>query len=161
VNTVTIPLNLPSVSLLERHNLPKCQSIYFVLEDGQVLYIGRTVNLNQRWALHHILPQLKMRKGEVRIAWLECSVAELLPEIETGLIEHFQPLLNVVKNPLRLKTADKDIISSVISKEMKERLKKYANSKGWSMSQAAGILIEEGLDRFEAESDRSESKEAK
>jgi hypothetical protein len=94
-----------------------------------------------------------MRKGEVRIAWLECSVAELLPEIETGLIEHFQPLLNVVKNPLRLKTADKGIISSVISKEMKERLKKYANSKGWSMSQAAGVLIEEGLKRFEAESE--------
>ena len=158
MNTVTIPLNLPSVPLLERHNLPRCQSIYFVLEDGQVLYIGRTVNLNQRWAVHHILPQLKMRKGEVRIAWLECSVAELLPEIETGLIEHFQPLLNVVKNPLRLKTADKDIISSVISKEMKERLKKYANSKGWSMSQAAGVLIEEGLKRFEAESEGKEAK---
>lgn len=158
MNTVTIPLNLPSVSLLERHNLPSCQSIYFVLEDGQVLYIGRTVNLNQRWAVHHILPQLKMRKGEVRIAWLECSVAELLPEIETGLIEHFQPLLNVVKNPLRLKTADKGIISSVISKEMKERLKKYANSKGWSMSHAAGVLIEEGLKRFEAESEGKEAK---
>ncbi|MBW4548322.1 MAG: hypothetical protein KME25_28360 [Symplocastrum torsivum CPER-KK1] len=158
MNTVTIPLNLPSVPLLERHNLPRCQSIYFVLEDGQVLYIGRTVNLNQRWAVHHILPQLKMRKGEVRIAWLECSVAELLPEIETGLIEHFQPLLNVVKNPLRLKTADKDIISSVISKELKERLKKYANSKGWSMSQAAGVLIEEGLKRFEAEFEGKEAK---
>ncbi len=158
MNTVTIPLNLPSVPLLERHNLPRCQSIYFVLEDGQVLYIGRTVNLNQRWAVHHILPQLKMRKGEVRIAWLECSVAELLPEIETGLIEHFQPLLNVVKNPLRLQTADKGIITSVISKEMKERLKKYANSKGWSMSQAAGVLIEEGLKRFEAESEGKEAK---
>lgn len=158
MNTVSIPLNLPSVPLLERHNLPSCQSIYFVLEDGQVLYIGRTVNLNQRWAVHHILPQLKMRKGEVRIAWLECSVAELLPEIETGLIEHFQPLLNVVKNPLRLKTADKGIISSVISKEMKERLKKYANSKGWSMSQVAGVLIEEGLKRFEAESEGKEAK---
>ncbi len=158
MNTVTIPLNLPSVPLLERHNLPRCQSIYFVLEDGQVLYIGRTVNLNQRWAVHHILPQLKMRKGEVRIAWLECSVAELLPEIETGLIEHFQPLLNVVKNPLRLQTADKGIITSVISKEMKERLKKYANSKGWSMSHTAGVLIEEGLKRFEAESEGKEAK---
>lgn len=27
MNTVTIPLNLPSVSLLERHNLPSCQCI--------------------------------------------------------------------------------------------------------------------------------------
>lgn len=99
-----------------------------------------------------------MRKGEVRIAWVECSAAELLPEIETGLIEHFQPLLNVVKNPRRLKTADRRTISSVISKETKERLKKYADSKGWSMSQAAGILIEKGLDRFEAESENKEVK---
>lgn len=28
MNTVTIPLNLLSVPLLERHNLPSCQSIY-------------------------------------------------------------------------------------------------------------------------------------
>jgi hypothetical protein len=66
--------------------------------------------------------------------------------------------LNVVKNPLRFKTADKGIITSVISKEMKERLKKYANSKGWSMSQVAGVLIEEGLKRFEAESEGKEAK---
>ncbi|MBD2016592.1 hypothetical protein H6F96_21805 [Microcoleus sp. FACHB-53] len=36
MNTVTIPLNLPSVPLLERHNLPRCQSIYFVLESGVI-----------------------------------------------------------------------------------------------------------------------------
>lgn len=49
------------------------------------------------------------------------------------------------------KADDKEIVSAVISKELKKRLKKYADSKRWSMSQAAGILIEEGLERAEAE----------
>jgi hypothetical protein len=35
---------------------------------------------------------------------------------------------------------DKEIVSAVISKELKKRLKKYADSKRWSMSQAAGRL---------------------
>jgi hypothetical protein len=56
---------------------------------------------------------------------------------------------------------DKEIVSAVISKELKKRLKKYADSKRWSMSQAAGILIEEGLDRFEVESKTSKDEGAK
>jgi hypothetical protein len=38
-----------------------------------------------------------------------------------------------------------------MSKELKERLREYAASKRWSMSQASAILIEEGLDRAKAE----------
>ncbi len=52
---------------------------------------------------------------------------------------------------------DSDSVTAVVSKELKERLKKYADSKRWSMSQAAGVLIEEGLDRFEAESQDKEA----
>ena len=43
-------------------------------------------------------------------------------------------------------------LGAIVSFELKERLKKYAASKRWSMSQAAGILIEEGLDRAESSS---------
>jgi hypothetical protein len=53
---------------------------------------------------------------------------------------------------------DSDSITAVVSKELKERLKKYAEIKRWSMSQAAGVLIEEGLKRFEAESEGKEAK---
>jgi hypothetical protein len=52
---------------------------------------------------------------------------------------------------------DSDSITAVVSKELKERLKKYAEIKRWSMSQAAGVLIEEGLKRFEAESEGKEA----
>jgi excinuclease UvrABC nuclease subunit len=41
---------LPSVYLLEKYNLPNCAAIYFVSDSqGQVLYIGRTGNLVERW----------------------------------------------------------------------------------------------------------------
>ncbi len=53
---------------------------------------------------------------------------------------------------------DSDSITAVVSKELKERLKKYAEINRWSMSQAAGVLIEEGLKRFEAEFEGKEAK---
>jgi hypothetical protein len=56
---------------------------------------------------------------------------------------------------------DSDSVTAVVSKELKERLRKYAEIKRWSMSQAAGILIEEGLDRFEVESKTSKDEGAK
>jgi hypothetical protein len=38
-----------------------------------------------------------------------------------------------------------------IDPDIKEQLKRFAESKHWSMSQAAEILIKEGLNRAEAE----------
>lgn len=44
---------LPSVYLLEKSCLPNCAAIYFVSNSkGQILYIGRTVNLVERWREH-------------------------------------------------------------------------------------------------------------
>ena len=45
-------------------------------------------------------------------------------------------------------------LGAIVSLELKERLKKYADTKRWSMSQATAVLLEEGLDRYE----QSESK---
>ena len=44
-------------------------------------------------------------------------------------------------------------LGAIVSIELKERLKEYADSKHWSMSQAVAILIEEGIDRAKAEHD--------
>jgi hypothetical protein len=49
------------------------------------------------------------------------------------------------------KAEDKANVTAVIPIELKERLKKYADSKRWSMSTAMVTLIEEGLDRIETE----------
>ncbi len=42
-------------------------------------------------------------------------------------------------------------VAVIMPKELKERLHKFAKSKRWSLSQAGLVLIEEALDRAEAE----------
>lgn len=42
-------------------------------------------------------------------------------------------------------------LGAIVSVELKERLKSYAESKHWSMSQTVAILLKEALDRAEAE----------
>ncbi|MGF2037355.1 MAG: helix-turn-helix domain-containing protein [Nostoc sp. CmiVER01] len=95
INPATIdPLALPSVSLQERSQLPARSCIYFAIDShGVVQYIGRTVNLKNRWSSHHCYGYLK-RIGNVRIAYIEVSDHNLLAEIEDALISHFNPLLN-------------------------------------------------------------------
>jgi hypothetical protein len=44
-----------------------------------------------------------------------------------------------------------DKLTTVVSVELKERLKNYAESKHWSMSQATAILLQDALNRAEAE----------
>jgi predicted DNA-binding protein len=44
-------------------------------------------------------------------------------------------------------------LSVIVPVEIQERLEKLAESKRWSVSQTARILIEESLDRIEADKD--------
>jgi hypothetical protein len=50
-----------------------------------------------------------------------------------------------------------DKLTTVISVELKERLKNYAESKHWSMSQATAILLQEALNRAEEETQEKKS----
>lgn len=89
---------LPSVYLLDKDNLPNCAAIYFVSDSkGQVLYIGRTVNLASRWREHHRFNQLKRfnRKNRVSISWMTCSNdLNTLSNLENSLIKLYKPPLN-------------------------------------------------------------------
>jgi hypothetical protein len=42
---------------------------------------------------------------------------------------------------------DKVQIAVVMTRDLKQTLKEYADSRHWSMSQAAALLIEDGLKR--------------
>lgn len=42
-------------------------------------------------------------------------------------------------------------LGAIVSVDLKERIKKYAESKHWSMSQTVAILLTERLDQIEAE----------
>ena len=93
-----IKSKLPSVYLLDKENLPNCAAIYFVSDSkGQVLYIGRTVNLVLRWREHHRFKQLKRfnRKDRVSISWMTCSNdINTLSNLENELIKLYKPPLN-------------------------------------------------------------------
>jgi predicted GIY-YIG superfamily endonuclease len=98
---------LPSIYLLEKDNLPKCAAIYFVSDSKtQILYIGRTVNLFERWRVHHRFKQLKRlnKKDRISISWMVCSNdINLLSTLENELINLYKPPLNWSKviSPIR------------------------------------------------------------
>ncbi|QIR39600.1 GIY-YIG nuclease family protein [Tolypothrix sp. PCC 7910] len=89
---------LPSVYLLDKDKLPNCAAIYFVSDSqGQIIYIGRTINLAARWREHHRFKQLKRfnRKERINISWVNCSnQINALPTIENELINLYKPPLN-------------------------------------------------------------------
>ena len=59
-----------------------------------VLYIGRTKNISQRWLGHHRKADVA-QWDNVSISWLEFDGSiDLLDEIERACIEHFRPILN-------------------------------------------------------------------
>lgn len=98
---------LPSVYLLEKYKLPNCAAIYFVSDSkGQVLYVGRTVNLVERWRDHHRFNQLKRlnRKNRISISWMTCSNdINTLSNLENEFIKLYKPPLNWSKvvSPVR------------------------------------------------------------
>ncbi|MEH1885715.1 GIY-YIG nuclease family protein [Nostoc sp.] len=89
---------LPSVYLLDKDRLPNCAAIYFVFDSkGQIIYIGRTINLVERWKAHHRFNQLKRfnRKNTLSISWLTCSSdIENLSNLENEFIKLYKPPLN-------------------------------------------------------------------
>ncbi|MFK0735176.1 MAG: GIY-YIG nuclease family protein [Gloeotrichia echinulata GP01] len=89
------PLDLPSLTLNQKNKLPEITSIYFVIsEKDEILYIGRTINLRQRWATHHRLTEFLSQHETAKVSWIEIQEANLLPSLEKSMINYFQPSLN-------------------------------------------------------------------
>ncbi|AUB43631.1 Excinuclease UvrABC, nuclease subunit (plasmid) [Nostoc flagelliforme CCNUN1] len=99
INPATInPLALPSVSLHQRSQLPSQPCIYFAIDlDGQIQYIGRSINPKARWALHHKYSELH-EIGGIRLSYLHIDDVSLLSQIEAALIAWFNPPLNQTTN---------------------------------------------------------------
>lgn len=89
---------LPSFYLVDKDRLPNCAAIYFVFDSkGQIIYVGRTINLVERWKAHHRFNQLKRfnRKNTLSISWLTCSNdIENLSNLEKEFIKLYKPPLN-------------------------------------------------------------------
>lgn len=88
-------LELPHVPLQRRRELPNQPRIYFALsKENEVLYIGKTQNIKQRWMQGHDRYPLFEYIGDVRLAWLIVGDAGLLTEIELACIRYFRPRFN-------------------------------------------------------------------
>lgn len=108
---------LPSLPLSKRCEFPACPAIYLVVgEDQKVLYIGRTVNLRQRWKTHHKYSAFS-RINSVRLAWLEVTDLYLLPPIEEALIKYFKPPHNTARSEQEVYTRFKCNLNGLIVKK--------------------------------------------
>ena len=138
------PLTLPSLLLQERRSLPECAAVYFVLNSSdEILYIGATVNLAQRWLAHHRWHQLVEMGDGIRLAWLEYSEPALLAEIEAALINHFQPTLNCTPVPGAVKQRGR--LNAIVPNDVFEKLLRFSEQEKRTKSQMAAILIEEAI----------------
>jgi len=86
---------LPWLPLEAKSAFPRQSSIYFAIDSlGTVQYIGRSVDPKIRWAGHHRYIELQ-EIGSIKISYLFVDSPELLPAIESALIDWFDPPLNV------------------------------------------------------------------
>lgn len=135
------PLALPSLPLKERSLLPATSCIYFAIDcQGVVQYIGRSLNLQQRWMQHHRQSDLEKVDG-VQIAWLAIDTPELLPEIERALIEWFSPPLNDHRDSSESKTRILVTIPETVAEQFKEFCKKQRRS----VSAQITLLMEQAM----------------
>ncbi|MEI2582370.1 GIY-YIG nuclease family protein [Scytonema sp. PRP1] len=158
MNASTIdPLTLPSLPLGERKQLPRCSAVYFVLAENRILYIGKTVNLLQRWAAHHRWSEFVKLFPTVRIAWLECSDETLLTEIEPLLIKEFSPELNGKKCSVALAVE----VKAFVTEEVRNLFKAACARKGSTMSDTLTAFIEEFIKEDEEERNAKTTPRAK
>jgi hypothetical protein len=92
LQTISDITSLRSVSFAEREGLPSSPGLYFaVSHTGDVLYIGKAVQLRSRWRYHHRLGPLLVLSCS-RIHWLSCPHDQLV-QAEEALNERFNPPL--------------------------------------------------------------------
>lgn len=111
---------LPSLSLSQRNSLPESPAVYFAVDsNNRVLYVGKAINLLNRWKSHHRLEQLNRinRRHPIIIACLSCSNnLKLLADTENYFINLYQPLLNRTSVPAQKITPAEIVLQPTLSK---------------------------------------------
>lgn len=85
---------LPSMPLSQKRQFPAIACVYLVVDTQNVVYyVGRTINLLNRWTNHQKYKQAK-KLNQPRITYLEVSVY-LIPDVEAFLIRTLKPQFNI------------------------------------------------------------------
>ncbi len=101
------PFSLPFVSLINYKQLPEASGIYFVTSNDEILYIGISTNIRNRWVGHHRKSELNIY-NDVKIHWYLLDDKKALPELEAKLIKTLKPKLNGSKVIVQLKKEIQD-----------------------------------------------------
>ena len=134
---------LPALPLEERHTLPECQAVYFVLEERRVLYVGQTRQLRSRWRAHHLLSVLLEAPGK-RIAWVEERQAWMRSRLEQQGVTLFRPRYNkaLVQHLPTYKS-----VTTTMPNHLYAILETLATRAQTPVSEQVRILIREALER--------------
>ena len=97
------PLYLPSKSIVEKKSLPKCSCVYFIRQKNEIVYVGRTNNLYERFRSHHKVKQIKNIdiiswdevKNSYMISWVEVKDLCEAYNLEGFFIDKFKRGLNI------------------------------------------------------------------
>lgn len=92
------PLAICCLAVRERVSFPCQRALYFVFSGEQLLYIGATTDLKQRWLSHHRMDQF-IEAGNPRVAWIVIPRRWDLEYVERWAIDQFQPTLNRIYSP--------------------------------------------------------------
>lgn len=94
ITTVAQVLALPWVGWEDRDLLPPAPGLYFVLVDGQVIYIGRSnTSLRTRWK-QYPLRRVFEEYGPFRVAFVRIADIDAVKPAEKQAIRAMRPLLN-------------------------------------------------------------------
>ncbi|MEH2047521.1 GIY-YIG nuclease family protein [Nostoc sp.] len=85
--------SLPSLLMTEKNNLPEISAVYLVWSSNNLLYIGKTTNLRNRFFQHHRIVQFVEAGTDTRIGWFPVAV-DGLTYVEDSLIELLEPEFN-------------------------------------------------------------------
>jgi hypothetical protein len=136
-------LTLPSLSVKQRNSLPECSAIYFVMNGEDILYIGATINLLQRWNSHHRWEQFSKIQG-IKIVWLQCNETDLIFEIEKALITYFQPSFN--RTPV---CSSSKKVNILLTQKEYGVIKQWASEENRSTSSLVATILREAIKSYE------------
>ncbi len=77
----------------DRRNLPNVSAVYVVRSESQVLYVGSSWTLRQRFISHHRRDAF-LAHNATFIEWEECP-DDQMADIERKLVRKLSPLLNI------------------------------------------------------------------
>jgi excinuclease UvrABC nuclease subunit len=132
--------SLPRLPISERKNLPSLKGLYFVLGDGEIVYIGMTANFNKRFAQHHRLKSFITTK-DVKIAWLQTDSEDLF-SLEKEAISFFNPKLNGKR------TATDDESGTYLTVKLPADLRREARLKSADTGVTLSFVIRKAIEAW-------------